>query len=125
MWNILEHGRGMTAEARRAPAEERQGEDRLCGRMLGLLLRGVVVREWDHFFASEVGRVGFWWGKVGLDVFIFRPRGVARKWSRSGPECAPEGDSASAGGGVGAILGCADRVDGLGAVGGGGLELDE
>jgi len=40
------------------------------------------VRERDHFCAPDVGGLWFWWGKVGLNFFIFRSRGVARKWSR-------------------------------------------
>ena len=45
--------------------------------------------------------MGFSWGIVGLDFFIFRSRGVARKWSRM----RTGGESASTVGGVGADSG--------------------
>jgi hypothetical protein len=85
----------------RSGPQGRQGKnakvDRSCGRMSGLLQVLGVVHERDHFCAPGTREVGFCPGKVGLVFFIFRARGVARKWSLM-----RVGGLPGAGGGMGA-----------------------
>ena len=84
------------SQRREGRKEDAEGWLRCVGACWASQDRG-VVRLWDPFCAPDRWNGWFSRGKRG-NYFLDFEFGGLRK---SGPECAPEGESASAGGGVG------------------------